>query len=299
MGPHGEHDLRTLSESLVVTSDALPANLSTDEFLLVLCNVISDTNTLFRTVGPLTSDCSGVRRRMDNLCGTGSADATATPSAQPSWMTDDLKRAFSPQIPFTADYEFDRIRTKLIASLKVWEVSFKSRNKDISGKATLVESTIWPLYHFARLLLSAGPVLYVLPSLAGYVPREYDDLTASLPRPCEPHATGISFTDATVQIAMEVLESVEAAVSLRSSAEEQPHHQCRPIWSPIVLFYGALAIWARMTDTTAAQDRSSRSGNAPFVFRKILQMYHSELSKTGEDWSCAASMAAIVGTLIP
>lgn len=165
------------------------------------------------------------------------------------------------------------------------------------------EQTLLPLLHFARLLLDAGPTLPVVPALVGYVSAEYEPWANTLPRPCEPHKIGITFSDSALQIAAKILDSIEADPNTRplrgdATTDSATRRGCRPMWYPITLFYGALVVWSRMREDGARQWPQPRSSHILLSPRRLLQGFQSELEGLNDDWSCARKMALVIGNLL-
>ena len=299
LGPEAEYDFKSLCNALVLEKRGLPATLSTDEYTLVLVSILSDINALSFSVGPLTSVCRSIREEATRMCDRrGDNLPIDAPSSAsdflPQSCADLLRSDSNPHIPFTADHEYSRIRKGLGEALEVWMASFQHRRPSAETGTNISEVTVLPLFHFCRLLLEVGPAFYILPALAGYVSEEYDMPTSSILRPCEPHKIGIRYSDEAIRIAMEILESMEAAHRAQSSpVADQPRH-CHPMWYPLAIFYGALVVWGRVWEDEAR----NRSSHILLSSRRLMQMFHTELESSKRDWSCASQMAAVIANLI-
>jgi hypothetical protein len=161
-------------------------------------------------------------------------------------------------------------------------------------------STVWPLFHFARLLLEAGPAAYALPSFANYTPAEDGEHlpeTRQLRAPC---TLGLQIPPSTLDVVMELLESVEREPDFKGSTttDQQTRPPCRPMWYPLVLFYGGLVAWSHMCEEPAGRNELSRPSHVLLTTRKLLQTSASELAKVQDDWDCARSMSAVILNLI-
>ena len=154
-------------------------------------------------------------------------------------------------------------------------------------------STILPLLHFSRLLLEVGPVFCVVPSLAGYVSEEHETLPSSIPRPCTPHSIDIRFSEDAVQIAMEILEAVEADNTSRASPGRSEQRRLCPMWYPLAIFYAALVVWGRMREDEA----KNRLSHTLLPSRRVLRMFQAELEQFKDGWGCASKMAIVLNTL--
>lgn len=276
----------------------LPSNLSTDEYILILVSILADINTLSSSIGPLTSECFSIRdharKLVDQKFENRSPDrleSSSNLSTATGMNTEFPERDFNPYVPFTADHEYRRVMKSLQRSLDIWESSFRARTIVPDTQSILTDRTIWPLWHFSKLLVEAGPSLYVIPSLVGYSKNEHGMLPVSFePRMIEPHRLGIRFNESTVQSAVEILEAVEAD---RKSQKPQQIRLC-PIWYPFALFYGALVVWSRMREDEKAQNHPKRLFLAS---TKLLQTFQTHLEDHKSTWACAERMASVVESL--
>ncbi|OAL27573.1 hypothetical protein AYO22_03477 [Fonsecaea multimorphosa] len=304
LGPESEHDLRSLCEDLVQSRHDLPPGLSLGDLLLVLVSILSDINTLLCSLGPLTTPFRKVRDRLESLGDERQrhhliTDASfPSPSHSPSESTA-LRLDYNPYVPCTIDSEYDRLRRGLRRALDTLESSLRSRPADFDGDTNVSSSTCLTLLHLSRLFLEAGPVIHIVPSLAGYESMHHQAIPPHIPRPCLPHMAGIHFDDHILKVAIEILDSTDA----ENKAQQSQHGQSTqgthaekfcPMWSPLALFYGALAVWARLSDE--ARTESAHAVTIPL--RKLLHMFHTELDNLKNDWDCARKMADVVGTLL-
>lgn len=285
-------DLHELCGSLFFEQCLLLSELTINEYLLVLFAILSRINSLFCTLGILTTSYLSIQEKMESLSG----HQPHTPRT-----TNCSDEEYSKFVPFTPDHEYRRMHTQLQRALEGWQTSFTAQQSRFSGHDHVrpPQQSIWVLYDFARLLLEAGPTVYLVPSLAGYTPEDFSRVPLSIKRPCEPHTTGIRFNESALLVAMKVLEGVELGSTTRSQASpDQEESHCTPLWYPLALFYSALVAWCHVCEDAATEQSLSRSPHTLMTPRRLLQMLFLELSKLQQDWSCARSMAAVVAQLL-
>ncbi len=304
VGARSEYDFRTLCDSLVLGETPLPPHLPTRDYLLVLLNIISDANVLFCAVGPLTSSGTSVRKASKLTNWWSPAEPEAIQLTQPNSPSESIYDDYSQYVALTADHEYNRVQEKLTRALEVWQNSFSARSPQQSDDDGGVEaSSVWPLFHFARLLLEAGPAVYALPSFAKYMPEEDGNPLPGARPPCAPCTNGLRIPSSTLPVVMELLESVEHDFAgPRSTNDQQGRSACRPMWYPLVLFYGALVAWSHMCEEEKSagkhQQPSRPSHCCRLTTRKLLQTAASGLAKVQEDWECARRMSAVISNLI-
>ncbi|KAK5026257.1 hypothetical protein LTS07_007782 [Exophiala sideris] len=273
---HGPYDLKALSNSLMLDGASLPPGLSFDDHLLILFDQLSTINTLLCSLGPLTSSASSIRQM------AASRTAKVAEVSKPSTSA-----------PSNRDY--NNIRNKLVQALCIWEDSFRASGQCNQTGTQTDFHAIFTLLYFAKLLLEAGPGIYIIPSLAGYVSEPLESLPPTVPRPYAPHAIGFRISDKVVQYAVGILESAERRQSLlTTSGGISRSAELAPVWYPIALLYGALAIWSRREYDREGGPHS----NILIPADRLLQSFHVALKMVESTWDCAGHMASIIEQLM-
>ena len=172
----------------------------------------------------------------------------------------------NPFVPLSPHTELDRMQNLLSTGLDRWHTSFH----------TFVAPEILALYHYCRLYLSCSE-LALLPRLAGYQTYASPPSHPSLPNP----TNDIRTSDQSMRQAWLVLDN--AASRSRSS-----DGLC-PVWLPIVVFHGALVIWAGISLGTVGD--SDKYGST-----RVLLAFKAELE--GIAWPCCVEMVATLRRLM-
>ena len=93
------------------------------------------------------------------------------------------------------------------------------------------------------------------------------------------HGHVILFNDAAVQVAVEMLESVEADYKSRGSPAAIRPRRCHPPWYPLTVFYGALVVWGRVRE----EEVRFRSSHILLPLRRLLPSFQTALENLKED----------------
>ncbi|KEF60625.1 uncharacterized protein A1O9_02186 [Exophiala aquamarina CBS 119918] len=332
------HDFRPLYKTLVVDHKPLPVALSSDGYLLLLIALLSDIVSASHGFGSLTVHPSLSHQQ---TCPDQQSFPTRPPGAdEPLFWSDEptggsrnpreslrqesLNSAYcNPLLPFSATQEYFRIKKNLEKALDAWSVSVGlSGGGDVADKPTVVDSTIIPILHFCRMLLEAGPSIYLLPAVVGYTPigvsSDSQDPGASFQRnlrSLDVQRAGFSFNNAVLSSAWQILESIEAdhhhtgvdsgqSTSVGGSGgvdggfdpmSRSDSSSITPIWYPLIVFYAALVVWARLLEDSS---RKSSGGDVIFIARKkVLGTFQIELEQMKPTWGCTERMVAIIKSL--
>ncbi|KAJ9603450.1 hypothetical protein H2200_012228 [Cladophialophora chaetospira] len=285
IGKSAQYDLKDLCEGLILEGRSLPSDIRADEHLLVLFVILSTINTLFSSLGPLTSASWTTRQKLSSR-----TDIITQLDLGPSVIS------INPFVPLSVDREFKQLSNNLDQALDSCKVALEGGGPGHRTATQTAYGTLLPLLNFSKLLLAAGPCVFTLPSLSGYTSEPHEFPTATGPRPLAPHVVGIHFDESTVRHAIKILEAVETLQDTSSglSAASKKLHRLSPMWYPFALFYGALVMWAQM-EVDAKQNHSQRLLLSP---RRLLQNFHTELTRVGEDWECARNMSEVVARLL-
>ena len=278
---------------------ALPQNLSTDDYLLVLIGILSDINILLCAVGPFASMYRSVLR--------GAESSRSTSQGLPAGSINrSLLETYNPHVPFTADYEYRRTKSQLAQSLVTWESSFRSRQDGI--RSDIAEdnstSTVWPLFYFCSLLIESGPTIFLLPSLAGYGAEANKMGFSKQHSGPQMGQLSMNFGTTSFEAALKILECVQASKNdepidtTMSNTDGDLQQPCRPIWYPLALFYGALLVWGRMLEDQRAIQHTQTASGILLTSRGFLRMFQAELKELKDHKHCAELMAHTIGKLL-
>ena len=298
LGSDSQYDFRELSESLVLDCQQLPADLTTNDYLLILFDLLSTINTLLSSLGPLTLACWAISVDLDtthNGARSAPRSSSADNNSYPSRVTSTIS-THNPYLPLTADREFTRLSRKLGRSLDIWQSSFEASACSQAATDEHASEIMLPLLHFSKLLLEGGPCVYALPLLAGYESQPHASLPLGVSCPYPPHKMGITFSNFAMEHAMQILESIESQKRSSGTSKSHSSNQRRfsPMWYPFALFYGALIVWAQLE-----MDSSSRQSHLTLLpSKRLLQGFYEELKMAQEDWDCARRMSEVVKKLM-
>ena len=213
-------------------------------------NLKSESQPLLLLLAIL-SDSIAIQRSLSGLCRLGSSCSKAHPNT---------RYAPSPYHVLSPSTEFRRMKDQLSSALDKW--------KEIFGRGT--GGNELALFHFCRLYLSCDE-LSTLPQLANYAPTVQREGTYNA-------GGSVAIGDQAVAHAWAILENVDT----------NDQSTICPIWSPIVVFYGALAIWAR---TQQQEGQSTRFGSP-----KQVLAFKIELERM--PWPCCGEMASTLDRLL-
>jgi hypothetical protein len=297
LGTNAQHDLKELSERLMLHNQRLPPGLTADGYLLVLLEVLSTINALFFSIGPLTSGCWKIRPHASETGNdrNGASSPSSTENVPgPSGVMPTITKS-NPYVPLTADREFNRLGSKLSRSLDTWQLSFEASGLSQEATVQAERGAMLPLLYFSKLLLEAGPCIFVLPSLAGYDSPTHISLPVGVSFPCPPHKIGILISELAIEHAVGILETVESQriASSRSKAFSDKQRRISPMWYPFALFYGALVVWVQ-TEMHASRKYSQHTLHS---FRRLSQSFYEELKMIEADWDCVRQMSEVVKKL--
>ncbi|KAJ9609572.1 hypothetical protein H2200_005899 [Cladophialophora chaetospira] len=199
------------------------------------------------------TDCICLRRSLADLVSLGSEDSKSHRGAQ---------LAYNPHQVLSPVREYRRMEDRLSSALDKWMERF--------GHDAAPDNLA--LAYFCRLYL-ASPELSILPRLAHYPPVvQRENLSAV--------DSSVNVSDQSVAHAWAILENVDT----RSKDEDT---MCA-IWSPIIVFYAALVVWAR------SQQRNDQGTKAGSV--KQLLVFKLELERMR--WPCCVEMASTLDRLM-
>lgn len=201
----------------------------------------------------ILSDSIAVRRSLASLARLGSSSSKTYVNA---------RCAQSPYQVLSPSAEFRRMQDQLLNALDKWEKMFGAQ----------AEGNENAFFHFCRLHIVCDDLL-VLPQLAKYAPAVQRE---------GPYNAGGSITvsDQAVAHAWTILENVDT-----KSTDEGT---ICPIWCPIVVFYGALAVWASI--------RQQGGQSTKYGSLKQLLAFKIELERM--PWPCCEEMASTLDRLL-
>lgn len=272
----------------------LPSGLSSDDYLLLLVALLSDIISLVHSVGPLLEPEASPRDQA--LPGR-----TQHASANHGISNDhDRHPPYSnPLLPFCATSEFKLMRRRFRRGLKVWCASVGL----FEDRKPAVDSTVIPLMYFCHMMLECGPEVGVLPALAGYKPESHQPSNAQPDGQASRTSIEVTlhFSDAALSDAWQVLETIEAqdhygddpsrGTGIAPAPSRPP---ITPIWYPLVVFYAALVVWARMKE-----DRENKRGTGGVLLarKKLLGTFQTELEQMKPRWGCTKRMIDCIKAL--
>ena len=276
------HDFRTIYNNFVVRETPLPLDWNTQDLLLVLLALLADVNALFFSLGSLTTEYTRALKKIESMSRPTIRGSTP--------INDDPNMGhYNPFVPYTADSEYRRKQTKLVKALETWQEWFAQATA--SPMSSSRHSDISPLCDFAKLLLEYGPVIRLLSSLAGYMPREHSLVPTDLPVPCAPSLFDVSATNTSAHLAMVIIDSADVP----AYTGHEPFSR-RPVWYPILIFYSALTLWTRTSATPS--DPIPAPTDQTFVTRSLLKTAMEKLYRLKGQWRCAGSMAETLAKLL-
>ena len=175
-------------------------------------------------------------------------------------------RKHNPFVPLSPHTELDRMQNRLSTALDRWHTRFHNS----------ISPEVLALYHYCTLYLCCAE-FPILPGLAGYQTPTSPPSHSSRPIP----TNDIRMSDQSVRQAWLVLDNV-------ASRSRSSNGLC-PVWLPIVVFHGALVIWANISFGRAGDSDKYGSTRALLAFKVELEEM---------PWPCCVEMAATLGRLI-
>lgn len=312
-----EWGIQDIYRQLLLARQPLPVHLSSEHHLLGLLCILSETILLLQFLGPVANGRASpnpnlLQTQINSMYG----DLTISFQEVLQWTDNrfssggsDMSRDFNNfSLPSSARREYSQQLDLMTASLETWHKSFEDfilysnsqRGTSPTRGAKMVDESLLPLAYLCRILLEIGPLALELPRIAeseSLISGEQDD---SILNDTTSSQLNFHVNEKATDSAWGILDTFEdEEIAFENSSGNICHQtdtKLIPLWTPLVLFYAALTIWARMREEQAREGLSGIHNSLP-ARRRLLRLFHTKLSKLGAHYGCASQMADVIKNL--